>query len=424
MVKTKLQQLTSRLLSTPLIVWILLGFLISFLICFIRPIFFSENMMQFPQYVPASNPSGKDLNNTLVLTRELFVNHKSPYFRGDNYTYPPLTSLLSLPFLFAGHLAYPILSLLTIFCFVGISFVLLFKLNKDQDKTPILILILVTGILSYGFQFELERGQFNLIAMTLCLLGIWIFHRKKNLRFLAYVLFSISIQLKIYPAIFAFLLIDDWRDWKNNLRRILFLGLANFALLFALGPALFLDFIKALIQHTNNPFVWVANHSIRSFIALLCQWASTKNYSWIGLHSNWIEYFLLALVGICFLLILVKSYRQNVKGIHPVLLLACTIVALVIPPASHDYTLSILAVPVAILLADKEFWTSGNPARPHLYPILLLILFSATYSSTLFSYLTKPYLLAQFFQNDFSALLTLLIILTVLFIIPKKNPVQ
>jgi hypothetical protein len=120
----------------------------------------------------------------------------------------------------------------------------------------------------------------------------------------------------------------------------------------------------------------------------------------------------------------VKSYRQNVKGIHPVLLLACTIVALVIPPASHDYTLSILAVPVAILLADKEFWTSGNPARPHLYPILLLILFSATYSSTLFSYLTKPYLLAQFFQNDFSALLTLLIILTVLFIIPKKNPVQ
>lgn len=47
------------------LVWVMLGFSLSYLLFFIRPIFFSSPEMLFPRYVPAVDPIGVDLNNTL-----------------------------------------------------------------------------------------------------------------------------------------------------------------------------------------------------------------------------------------------------------------------------------------------------------------------------------------------------------------------
>ena len=44
------------------------------------------------------------------------------------------------------------------------NFVLPPPANSRKRLTPELLLVFVTGLLSYGFQFELDRGQFNVIA--------------------------------------------------------------------------------------------------------------------------------------------------------------------------------------------------------------------------------------------------------------------
>ena len=127
------------------------------------------------------------------------------------------------------------------------------------------MLIFITGLTSYGFQFELERGQFNVIAMALCFSAIFLFHRKPKLSWLAYILFTIAIQLKLYPAIYILFFVRDWKDILANLRRFLCLGIVNIALLFILGWGVFLDFLNSLRGTAIDQMIWVGNLSIRSF---------------------------------------------------------------------------------------------------------------------------------------------------------------
>ena len=106
-------------------------------------------------------------------------------------------------------------------------------------------LTLVTGLFSYGFQFELKQGQWNLIAFLFSVAAIYLFHQKPKYRWAAYLLFSISVQLKLFPAIFVFTLIDDFTDWKNNAKRIIGLEYSN--------PRFFYIWVKP-----NLGYNWIA----------------------------------------------------------------------------------------------------------------------------------------------------------------------
>ena len=77
-------------LNLPAIAWVLIGFLIIFLLYFVRPMFF-DNSQQFSylvDYIPALDPIGNDLNyNTQSIT--LWLQGKSPYELAY-HLYPPL----------------------------------------------------------------------------------------------------------------------------------------------------------------------------------------------------------------------------------------------------------------------------------------------------------------------------------------------
>ena len=212
--------------TTPLM-WILLAFAISYLLFFVYPIFFSD-VMNFPEYVPAMKPIGVDLKNTLSIANDFFASKQTIYREINGYAYPPLASILVFPLLLGDlSLAYKIITFVNIICYAMIAFVFPLLTSRERKVTPLIMLIFITGLFSYGFQFELERGQFNVIAAFLCFLAIWIFHYRNKYRYLAYVFFTFSVQLKIYPLIFIVMLINNWRDWKNNLKRFLLLAIIN-----------------------------------------------------------------------------------------------------------------------------------------------------------------------------------------------------
>lgn len=108
-------------------------------------------------------------------------------------------------------------------------------------------------------------------------------------------------------------------------------------------------------------------------------------------------------------MIIRKAYKENRPGLNPVLLLACTIGALVIPSVSHDYTLSFLVAPVVTLFLEIGKCTMDKRPFVRLVKCVMVVFFSTTYASTLFSYANKPDSVGLLYQNNFPVLITLLI---------------
>ena len=326
----------------------------------------------WPPATPAQ-PAGVDLAMMLDYSRAWLATGNP--FAGLN-PYPPLAAVLFAPLAglpFAA--AYGIVAALTLAAFVSAVAVLPLWAFPRADRAAVLIAALA-GVLSYGLWFELRWGQFNVLALAAAAWGVFLFHRGRGrrARLAAYALFTAGIQLKLYPAIFVFLFARDARAWKENLARWAGLGAANAALLFALGPRVFGDFLQALRAQAEAPYVWAGNHSIQSFAA----WAGRPE--WTGA--------LFALFGVCLAVALWRAARANGRAAFAALALVCALGTMLLPGVSHDYKL------VAFSMAFAPFVAAAEPiavraARGWLAAGLFLALCGLE-AWTLFSYGAKP----------------------------------
>lgn len=420
--RSRLQSLFARIQPPPLLFWVYLGFGISYLLFFIRPAYLSADVMStFDPAPPSGTGIGGDLRATLAFARYWLAPDQVAYNPKNNY--PPLTSLLfaplaALPF----RLAYKTIILASLLSF-GFGVLLLPRwMSGEQFRLSVPAVLCVTGLVSYGLQFQLERGQFDLITVLPALLAVWIYHRHHAYRWVAYLLFILSVQLKLFPAIFAIMLIHDWRDWKNNLRRMLLLALANVLLFLVFGLTIFSDFVSATRTLTLNPYIAVYNHSIRA--ALTFGLHGIPNYRKFGFNLKaldrlvpFIQLPLSLLVICCLFLIVLRDYRQKRSGINPHLLLACTIGSLLLPPTSFDYRLPILAAPAVLFLwAEAATSDAGRPSWQVLRAVMILA-WAFAYSSTLFTADQKPPIVA----NNCPALFVMLGTVTVLALQRRKT---
>lgn len=407
-----------RIFSFPIFFWIFTTFLMAYFFFFIMPVFLNpEQSMKFIQYLPGMNPIGGDIRQILNFSASWF--EKSLFMYGN--VYPPLFTLLIFPFtkINPGKV-YTALTIINILSYLSISFVLPVLITKKRHDFSVPLLFCLTGLFSYGFHFELERGQFNIIAFNLVLIALYIFYYKPTkLRYLAYILFSLAIQIKIYPAIFVFLFIDNWRNWKRNINFLVTIGIFNLALLFSLGYQAFLNFLNALIN-IRFGYVWIGNHSIKSFVSLLQQGVfqpifnqiEPRDFStWIARYWMFVQYGLMILVVLCFITTVLVAYKRNVHGFNANLFMIGTLTALLLPSISHDYTLSLLVCPMVVYF--EVIQPPQNKFELRFLYILLVIIAVFAYVSTLFSYTNKPLL----FQNSLPALMIMLVCFTRLYIL-------
>ena len=388
-------------------VWILAGYFITFIVFFVIPIFFDPSRtMKFDPYLFTFTPIGHDFNEIVSSSASWLQTHNVPVI-----LYPSFTLLFFAPFtLLSPQIRYSIITSIIIACYILMTLLLPKRMNKLKGVPAFIVLILVAGFISYGFQFELERGQWNMIAMAFCLAAIYIFHYRPRYRWLAYVMFSISVQLKLYPAIFVLVLIDDWSDWKNNVKRVIGLGILNLLALFILGVNPLLASARALsgykASNSGRPF----NLSITSFSLFLVSadvLPHKRIVLWL-LSNNWVlQIFFWTLVILCMLITLRQAYIKRPRGFDPYVFLACSIGACVIPATSFDYKLSML--PACIAISLPGILDFNEPVHNLLVAFFTFIL-SLAYSSTLYSYAYKPVIL----QNNFPALLIILLVCTLL----------
>jgi hypothetical protein len=320
--------------------------------------------------------------------------------------------ILLAPLMLIGYPAYyHLIAVLTFFSFC-IFFVISYLIISRKNK-PLLLLFFVMGLFSYGFQFELERGQFNVIAFSLTLLAIYLYYYHHKFRYYAYLLFTLAIQLKIYPAIFILLFVRDWRDWKGNLKRFLGLGLLNFSLLFILGYKFFLAFVSGItsyqLSYQTNRY---EDLSIKGFVHKLATdgFGLIRADVLVGLsrYAGLIEGAIWLILGICLVSIFVHSYVHQRNGLNLYLLVVCITVALIVPSASVDYKLPLLAAPMAMLFACTPT-VQSTPKK--ILAAILVIIASAAYWSTLYPNMLKPGMLA----TNFPALFVIMVSITLLY---------
>lgn len=391
----------------------MLGFSIGYLLFYIFPVFLNiAREMSFLEFIPAHNPIGEDLNFTLRYTEEWILYGRSPYTLGG--AFPPITHILFAPLVYVdATIAYKLITYLTLFCYFFSALLVPVWISKSKQNIPPIVFLFLTGLFSYGLHFEMERGQFNIIALFFCLFAVYLFHHKPRFRILAIVLFTISIQLKIYPAIFMVLFIDDWRDWKTTIRRMIGIGAMNFLALFALGKRNFLEFINSLTEiQLTNVEAWIGNHSITSFTQLYSKKELVvpylQHWPWMIQNAVLLKILLLIFVFVCLITLIYVAYLRNEQGVNTFLLLGCAICTLLIPSISHDYKLSIL--PAAMAIFFSRYDDSVQSYRMQIFSALTLFLLSGFYSVTLFSYTNKP----DYLFNNMPVLLIMLFITTLI----------
>jgi hypothetical protein len=399
----------SSILNSPTLYWVLVTFLVTYILFFLLPVFFSRQQIHYlTKYIPDAYITriGFDIEAIVSRIENWLRTGQSPYSDGF-IAYPPLTIAIFATFSIIGYPAYfKLIVWITVIAYL-IAALILPRLIIPKRNQTLLLLFFITGLFSYGLQFEQERGQFNLIAFAFCLVAIYIFHFHYKFRYFAYLLFFLSIQLKVYPVFFVVMFINDWRDWRNNIKRILGLGLLNFLMLFVLGYKLFLDFVNTITEYQLLESSRYENLSIKGFAYYLSNDVfGIKNTSLFASPGN-AEIFFWLLLGVCFLFVVGYSYFHNKRGLNPYLLLVCTIAALIIPSVSNDYKLSLLITPMALVLGCLP---EPQNTRKKILSIVLVILASLAYWTTLYPATVKP----EFLSRNFPALIIILISITIL----------
>lgn len=407
----------------PVIIWLSSGLVLVYLGLFVSRVFFNSNLRfhYFITYLPDKYPIGLDIALPIEYILRWFNTGQSPYINGI-YSYPPLFNII-----FAGFslIDYPwsyyllvLLTLLVFFASVLLFFILSPKNGTDTIDFSGVVFFLGTGLFSYGLLFELERGQGNLLSISFALIGIILFHFRPSFRLLGYMLFSVAVHIKIFPVFLVLMFVRDWRLWRENLFRLLGLGLFNLVLLFSMGAQEVINFILDISKRFNTLFTWVGNHSIYGFIANLTNHGlgilHVETAQQLRPYALFLRTFLLACVLICLFLIIFRAYKENQTGFNKYLLVACTIAAMLIPSESQDYKLSMLPPVLAILFSEKMLLQKLQ----HPFAGGLAVLFaSIAYSVMLFPFKYRP----DFWANSAPLLFILLTCVTFLALLIEKR---
>ncbi len=407
-----LAEKAESILNFPVLFWILVGFIIVFALCFVPPMFFDDSLRlsYFADYLPDLKPIGNDLHyNSSAIS--LWLQGSSPYELPYHF-YPPLYHLVFSPIiLFGPEQKYAVMTVLTLASF-GLLF--LFPWRAKANNHAIFLFFFLTGLISYGMQFELERGQFNVLALLLVFSSIWLFYKLPSFRYLSYVLFTIATHIKIYPGIFVMLFFLRWQDWKENLKTAIILGLLNVAASLVLGYKILEQFIQSLLNESSNP-LWILpdkqpiNHSVSAFLDKLAKnndnEVPQEFADWLISSISWLQFVLLAIILLCAIIILWRTFQHKPNLLHADVFMLFIILGHLLPSVSIDYKLALLAPGLALLFTNH---TLPDTKGQKLVFIGLTILMSSAYTLTLVPYIYR----SGIFINAFPMLFAILIGLT------------
>ncbi len=367
---------------------LLYGFLLSYIFCYVRVCYFNGAVtMRAIADVPAYPKIGIDLLDNVARCEQCLKNG----LRGDGIVY--FSPLWVVAFGGLSKLDPVALrwawTLSTLACFCTACVIMPGRWREDPRLSPASALIVGLGFMSYGLRFEMERGQWNAITLTMCLTALLLLRsQRREVRCLGYLLYVIAVQVKLWPVVLAITFLRPEQGWLRNVGRLVCLAAANVACLFVLGRAFFATYVDALLHHEATTNIWVGNHSLYSFGRQLA-----VAHAWNPALGDWLSIALFA----CFVVTIGVAFWRGCTGGNLMIVVLCILAAALLPRTSHDYKLVIVTMAMALLFGAYRF-RFGCRSPLGLLESGLLLLVSIAYNFTTFSYHYKNDM-ALSFQN-------------------------
>jgi len=301
----------------------------------------------FKLLLPVQHPTGLDFRDGLYLPGKAFSNTGSGW--------PPFTLWIGKAFTAVGFSTGYAIQVVLLLGFAAGSVVLCALLARHVTPAAPgsagLALPPATwqfGLLgglwlatSYGFMYEIERGQADLYALFFALLGVWLVVRRPHgSPWWPSLALALAVNIKAYPAVLAVLLL-----WRYRWRAVVPLLVTNAVLFLSAGPVNVRRFITTQggFERSASPLWWGNDSAIslgHTLRGLSAAWPS-----WLGLA-------LLVLSASVWVATLVVVMRRGWSMRGAVLAsAACVPVMCTFPSISHDYKLVLLVFPLVVLAA-------------------------------------------------------------------------
>ena len=252
-----------------------------------------------------------------------------------------------------------------IICILIFTICIIHTLKKLEELD--IYLVLSVSLLSSSFLYAIERGNIALLAFVLCFFFCCFYENKSSVvKETAYISLAIAAGLKIYPAVFGFLLLKKSR-WKDACR------LAGYGIAFFLLPFLhyglhtvlsFLGGTHAFFNGTQH----IISYSIDSlFYMVSVIKGATVPQTLVTIIK------VLSAIGLVGYIMLAKTEWES--------MLACALFMIIIPPTSYAYTLLFLYPSFVMLIRHvgeyNEKTRENNPQyKRKFYTGFILICFS------------------------------------------------
>jgi hypothetical protein len=399
---------------------VFLGFFITFFAWVINYSFFHGNA-RFNNWVhlPVIVPIGEDLRAIIDSSRIFWIEG----YDKDNPIIQPMYQYLFYPLISLKHSdSYKYIVTIIYISSVVLPITLLhFSIKKNREYMLIFVFFIV-NMFSYGFQFEMERGQTNFIVITLLVISIYIyksFPERIILVALSLLIFSICVNLKIWPLIFVVCFIDLPISIKKTSRNSILL------ILFILLPYLARSYddniylIHRFIEFSQNPHIWMGNSSAFGFWGLIKQASEGDSIVHVqnAGYASILIYLLLLFSHLYFV------FKWNISLTNGYTLLLLLIGTIIIPSVSHDYKLCLLAPFVGLFFHDYDIKVKNNINR--LFQYLFCLFISLSFFHTTFSMYIRGSggieIIPIIMQNSFIAISILFISVYFIFILNERQ---
>lgn len=319
------------------------------------------------RYFFAEYPNGDFLFYRNDIFMDFFnVNYMSeglnPYIGGKS-SYPPFILLISYLLTLFVPDGLPSLTmsmtmegrLLYLFFFITITLAFMvvvwsFLRKRMIETNPIIRgMIVICCVFNAPFIWNLDRGNYLLLAVLAYFLFYYFYNKNDNL---AVLFLSIAIAIKIYPIFSIVLFLFD-KKYKKFFQCILITGfLSLFPLLFFKGGIIanIISFCQAVLgfgagyelEYMNIYF----SVGINSFLKLIQKLMFGEQE--VGNLFSILYAVLVVLILITGIWLLVKEKRMYVRS------LILTVFIVFIPPISYEYNLMYLLVPGILLLVEEN----------------------------------------------------------------------
>lgn len=261
-------------------------------------------------------------------------NRVPPSASASLYAYSPLGAYLFVPLTLLGRFdAYRVFVLLSA-ALILMSIVVLLPYFKE--RTLVGGVLAIFGLMTYPFLFLIERGNWDAVPLAALAIALVLTERRRPI--LGGVALAVACLAKFYPLIFL-LYLGLRRQWAVVIWTIA----ASAALVLVTGgPGLYFEGFHYLLQlGVADAYLWLGNHSIRSFFAMILPGQETV--------ASYASYALvLALIGAMVAAVLHNRLpRPEHVGLE---LAAVSILMTIVPPTSNDYNLVTQVMTVAGIL--------------------------------------------------------------------------